>query len=81
MIIRVLLTVLRNVTVAMVKEELLKVLQLSDTLSIGSILLAEVLMHYVHRVLVSTRLLFVWVTLCESSYCYYQLFQLVRMNC
>ena len=48
-------TVLRNVTVAMVKEELLKVLQL-NILSTGSVILAEVLSHYIHRVLVSTSL-------------------------
>ena len=46
-------TVLRNVTVAMVKEELLKVLQL-NILSTGSVILVEVLSHYIHRVLVST---------------------------
>ena len=50
---RVMVTVLRNVTVAMVKEELLKVLQLNNILSTGSVILAEVLTHYIHRVLVS----------------------------
>lgn len=53
LVARVLLTVLRNVTVAMVKEELLKVLVLDKTLPIVSVVLAEVSIHYVHRVLVS----------------------------
>ena len=48
------MTVVRNVTVAMVKEELLMVLQLSNTLSTGSVILAEVSSHYIHRVLVSS---------------------------
>ena len=47
------MTVLHNVTVAMVKEELLKMLQLNNILSTGSVILAEVLTHYIHRVLVS----------------------------
>lgn len=50
---RVIVTVLHNVTVAMVKEELLKMLQLNNILSTGSVILAEVLTHYIHRVLVS----------------------------
>ena len=54
LVVRVLVTVVRNVTVAMVKEELLAVLQLSDTLSPGSVILAEVSSHYIHRVLVSS---------------------------
>ena len=53
LVARVMVTVLRNVTIAMVKEELLKVLQL-NILSTGSVILAEVLSHYIHRVLVST---------------------------
>jgi len=55
MVVRVLVTVLRNVTIAMVKEELLKVLQFNNTLPTGSILLAEVFRHYVQRVLVSVQ--------------------------
>lgn len=51
---RVLVTVIRNVTVATFKEELLSLLQLNDTLSTGSVILAEVLSHYIHRVLVSS---------------------------
>ena len=53
LVARVMVTVLRNVTVAMVKEELLKVLQLNNILSTGSVILAEVLSHYINRVLVS----------------------------
>ena len=50
------MTVVRNVTVAMVKEQLLTVLQLNDT---GSVLMAEVSSHYIHRVLVSCSQRFV----------------------
>ena len=53
MFVRVLVNVMRNVTVVMVKEQLLTVLQLNDTLSSGSVLLAEVSSHHIHRVLVS----------------------------
>jgi len=49
---RLLVTVLRNATVAIVKEELVKILELADTPT-QSIILAEVFFHHIQRVLVS----------------------------
>jgi len=55
---RLLVTVLRNATVATVKEELVKILELVDTPT-QSIILAEVLSHHIQRVLVSCVILMI----------------------
>lgn len=51
LVARLLVTVLRNATVAIVKEELVKLLELGDTPT-QSIILAEVFSHHIQRVLV-----------------------------
>ena len=51
LVARLLVTVLRNATVATVKEELVKILELIET-SVQSIILAEVFSHHIQRVLV-----------------------------